>query len=202
GSDNANLPAFIVMTPTWTGRKEAQALYNRLWGSGFLASKYSGVLFRRTGDPVLYLSNPPGVDPTARRRMLDAVNKLNQQTFDDFGDPETNARIAQYEMAFRMQRSVPELTDTSQEPQSVKELYGPEVDTPGTFAASCLLARRMVERGVRCVQIFHRGWDQHFNLAHDLPKQCHDVDQPSAGLIKDLKQRGLLEDTLVIWGGE
>jgi hypothetical protein len=202
GSDNSNLPAFIVMTPSWTGRKEAQALYNRLWGSGFLPSKYSGVLFRRTGDPVLYLSNPPGVDSSTRRRMLDAVNELNHKTFDEFGDPETNARIAQYEMAFRMQHSVPELTDLSQEPQSVKDLYGPDVNTPGTFAASCLLARRMVERGVRCVQIFHRGWDQHFNLAHDLPKQCHDVDQPSAALIKDLKQRGLLEDTLVVWGGE
>jgi hypothetical protein len=202
GSENANLPAFIVMTPSWTGRKEAQALYNRLWGSGFLASKYSGVLFRRTGDPVLYLSNPPGVDRTTRRRMLDAVNQLNQSAFEDFGDPETNARIAQYEMAFRMQQSVPELTDLSQESQSVKDLYGPDVNTPGTFAASCLLARRMVERGVRCVQIFHRGWDQHFNLAHDLPKQCHDVDQASAALVKDLKQRGLLDDTLVIWGGE
>ncbi len=202
GSENDNLPAFVVTTPTWTGRKEAQALFNRLWGAGFLPSKHSGVLFRKSGDPVLYLSNPPGVDRTTRRRMLDAVSAMNARVFKDVGDPETNARIAQYEMAFQMQKSVPELTDVSKESKKVKEMYGPDVDTPGTFAASCLLARRMAERDVRCVQIFHRGWDQHGKLPTALPKQCKDVDQPMSALIKDLKQRGLLEDTLVVWGGE
>lgn len=202
GSDNKDLPAFVVMTPAWTGRKTAQALFNRLWGSGFLPSKHNGVLFRKGSDPVLYLSNPAGVDRDTRRQMLDAVAAINHQTYEEIGDPETNAWIAQYEMAFRMQKSVPELTDLSSESASTKALYGPEVDKPGTFAASCLLARRMVERGVRCVQIFHRGWDQHSNLERDLPNQCRDVDQASAGLVMDLKQRGLLEDTLVVWGGE
>lgn len=202
GSENKNLPAFVVMTPSWTGRKEAQALYNRLWGAGFLPSKHAGVMFRKSGDPVLYLSNPPGVDRTARRRMLDAVSEMNHRTYEGFGDPETNTRIAQYEMAFRMQDSVPELTDVSKESKAVKEMYGPDVEKPGTYAASCLLARRMAERDVRCVQIFHRGWDQHGNLAQDFPNQCKDVDQPTAALIKDLKERGLLEDTLVVWGGE
>jgi len=202
GTMNSDLPAFVVMTPSWTGRKEAQALFNRLWGSGFLPSKHQGVALRKAGDPVLFLSNPPGVDGAARRRMLDSLARFNQRTFDSIGDPETLARIDQYEMAFRMQTSTPELIDISDEPQSVLEMYGPDVTKPGTFAASCLLARRMAERDVRFVQIFHRGWDQHANIAGDLPNQCRDVDQPCWALVQDLKQRGLLDDTLVVWGGE
>jgi hypothetical protein len=202
GSTNRNLPAFVVMTPTWTGRKEAQALFNRLWGSGFLPSKHQGVALRSSGDPVLFLSNPPGVDAATRRRMLDSLARLNQKEYDAVADPETQARIAQYEMAFHMQTSVPELMDVSKEPARVLDLYGPDVHKPGTFAASCLLARRLAERGVRFVQLFHRGWDQHFNIAGDLPNQCRDVDQACYGLITDLKQRGLLDDTLVVWGGE
>ena len=202
GTENNNLPAFVVMTASWTGRKEAQAIYNRLWGSGFLPSKHQGVALRSSGDPVLFLSNPAGVDAATRRRMLDALAQLNQKQLDDIADPETQARIAQYEMAFRMQSSVPELMDLSREPKHILDLYGPDVHKPGTFAASCLLARRLAERGVRFVQIFHRGWDQHGNLAGDLPNQCRDVDQPCYALIRDLEQRGLLDDTLVVWGGE
>ncbi|MCG8585764.1 MAG: DUF1501 domain-containing protein, partial [Pirellulales bacterium] len=202
GSENANLPAFVVMTAKWSGRKQAQALYNRLWGSGFLPSKHQGVALRSQGDPVLFLKNPPGVDPATRRRMLDSLERLNKKQYEQFVDPETQARIAQYEMAFRMQTSVPELTDISDEPKHVLDMYGPDVHKPGTFARSCLLARRMAERGVRFSQIFHRGWDQHGNVAGDLPKQCRDVDQPSQALVKDLKQRGMLDDTLVVWGGE
>jgi hypothetical protein len=202
GSENQNLPTFIVMTPTWSGRKDAQAIYNRLWGSGFLASRFSGVHMRSAGDPVLFLKNPDGVSAESRRRMLDALERMNRRTFERIGDPETNARIAQYEMAFRMQTSMPELTDISKEPQSVLDLYGPEVTRPGTFAYSALMARRMVERGVRCVELFHRGWDQHFNIAGDLPNQCRDVDQGCYGLVQDLKARGLLDETLVLWGGE
>ncbi len=202
GALNDDLPSFVVMTPSWTGRKEAQALYNRLWGSGFLPSRHQGVALRSQGDPVLFLSNPPGVDDKVRRRMLDRLSRFNQRTFERFGDPETQTRIEQYEMAFRMQSSVPELTDLSQEPQHILDMYGPDVGKPGTYASSCLLARRMIERDVRFVQIFHRGWDQHGNVAGDLPNQCRDVDQPSWALIQDLKQRGLLDDTLVVWGGE
>jgi len=202
GTLNENLPSFVVITASWTGPQEAQALYNRLWGSGFLASKHQGVALRSQGDPVLFLSNPSGVDSTTRRRMLDSLARMNQQTLDQFGDPETQARITQYEMAFRMQSSVPELVDLSDEPQHVLDMYGPDVLKQGTFAASCLLARRMAERDVRFVQIFHRGWDQHKNVAGDLPNQCRDIDQPCWALIQDLKQRGLLDDTLVIWGGE
>jgi hypothetical protein len=202
GTMNENLPAFVVMTPSWTGRKEAQALFNRLWGSGFLPSKYQGVALRSKGDPILFLGNPPGVDAAARRRMLDGLAKLNQHELDAVADPETQARISQYEMAFRMQTSVPELADLSKEPAHVLDMYGPDVHKPGTFAASCLLSRRLIERGVRFVQLFHRGWDQHFNLPTDLPNQCKDVDQACYALITDLKQRGLLDDTLVVWGGE
>ncbi len=202
GTENENLPAFMVMTATWTGRKDAQALYNRLWGNGFLPSKYQGVALRSGQDPVLYLSNPAGIDSRVRRRMLDSLSKLNQQTYEHSGDPETAARIAQYEMAFRMQTSVPDLSNIADEPQHVLDLYGPDVTTPGTFANCCLMARRMAERGVRFTQIFHRGWDQHGNLPGDLPKQCRDIDQPSAGLLTDLKQRGMFDDTLVVWGGE
>lgn len=202
GTMNQTLPTFVVMTATWTGRKEAQAIYNRLWGSGFLPSKHQGVALRSIGDPVLFLSNPPGVDASTRRRALDAINQLNQREYASIADPETQTRIAQYEMAFRMQSSVPELTDISKEPKHVLDMYGPDVHKPGTFARCALLARRLVERDVRFVQIFHRGWDQHFNISGDLPNQCRDVDQPCYALITDLKQRGLLDDTLVVWGGE
>ena len=202
GTENENLPAFMVMTASWSGRKQAQALFNRLWGSGFLPSKYQGVSLRSSGDKVLYLNNPDGIDPTVRRRMLDSLAALNHTNAERIGDPETHARIAQYEMAFRMQTSVPDLADISDEPQHVLDLYGPEVTKPGTFANTCLMARRMAERGVRFTQIFHRGWDQHNRLPKDLPKQCRDVDQPCAGLLSDLRQRGMLDDTLVVWGGE
>ena len=202
GSMNKNLPSFVVMTPSWTGRKEAQALYNRLWGSGFLPSKHQGVALRSSGDPVLFLSNPPGIDRAQRRRMLDHLEGFNQRTFESLGDPDTQTRINQYEMAFRMQTSVPELTEIGGESKATLDMYGPEATTPGTYAHSCLLARRMIERDVRFVQIFHRGWDQHGNLTGDLPNQCRDVDQASWALVQDLKARGLLEDTLVIWGGE
>ena len=202
GTENQDLPTFVVMTPYWSGRKEAQAIYNRLWGSGFFPSKHQGVALRSGGDPVLFLSNPPGVDATGRRRVLDALARLNAQQREVVGDPEIETRITQYEMAYRMQTSVPELTDISGESQHVLDMYGPEVTKAGSFAASCLLARRMMERDVRFVQIFHRGWDQHANVAGDLPKQCKDIDQPAWALVQDLKQRGLLKDTLVIWGGE
>jgi hypothetical protein len=202
GSEVDNLPAFVVMTPSWSAKRDAQALYQRLWGSGFLPSRHQGVALRSKGDPVLFINNPPGVDAASRRQMLDAVGKLNQLEYDRLGDPEIQTRIAQYEMAFRMQTSIPELTDISSEPKSVLDLYGPEVTKPGTFAASALLARRLAERGVRCVQILHREWDHHLNLPRDLPLQCRDADQACAGLITDLKQRGMLDDTLVVWGGE
>jgi hypothetical protein len=202
GTMNQDLPAFVVMTASWSSKTDAQAIYNRLWGAGFLPSKHQGVALRAQGDPVLYLSNPDGVDPAIRRRMLDGLAKLNQREFEHLGDPETQARIAQYEMAFRMQTSVPELLDLGSEPKAILDLYGPDVNTPGTFARSCLLARRLAERDVRFVQIFHRGWDQHGNVSGDLPRQCQDVDQACYALVTDLEQRGLLKDTLVIWGGE
>ncbi len=202
GSENDDLPAFVVLNSTWSARRDAQALYNRLWGSGFLPSRHQGVLLRTQGDPVLFLSNPQGVSTNTRRRMLDALSRLNQQRFQAMGDPEIQTRIAQYEMAFRMQRSVPELTNLNNEPESTFSLYGPDARRPGTFAYNCLLARRLAERDVRFVQVFHRGWDQHGALPRDLPLQCRDIDQACAALIKDLKQRGMLEDTMVIWGGE
>jgi len=202
GSEAENLPAFVVMTPRWSAKRDAQALYQRLWGSGFLPSRHQGVALRAQGDPVLFLNNPPGVDAAARRAVLDGITRMNQAAYERYGDPEILTRIAQYEMAFRMQTSIPELTDISQEPKSVLELYGPEVTQPGTFAASALLARRLVERGVRVVQILHREWDHHGDLPRDLPLQCRDVDQACKGLILDLKQRGMLDDTLVVWGGE
>ena len=202
GTMNRDLPDFVVMTATWTGRKSAQALYERLWGTGFLPSRHAGVALRAQGDPVLYLSNPEGVSAQTRGEMLAALSKLNRKLYDEIGDPEINTRIAQYEMAYRMQTSVPELTNIASEPKHILDMYGPDVTTPGTFAASCLLARRLVERDVRFVQIFHRGWDQHGNLPKDITNQCRDIDQPCAALINDLKQRGMLDDTLVIWGGE
>ncbi len=200
GSANQNLPAFIVMISS--GKESDQPLYTRLWGSGFLPSEHQGVQFRGIGDPVLYLSNPPGIDADTRRRMLDGIAKLNAKQFDNYADPEINTRISQYEMAYRMQTSVPDLVDVSKEPESVLEMYGPDVKKPGTFAYNCLLARRMAERGVRFIQLYHRGWDQHNNLPKRIREQCKDTDQPSAALVKDLKQRGMLDDTLVIWGGE
>ena len=202
GSDNQDLPTFVVLHSSWSAKRDAQALYERLWGAGFLPTRHAGVSLRSSGDPVLYLSNPPGVTPIRRRKMLDGLRQLNQFQSTRIGDPEIDTRISQYEMAYRMQASIPELTDFSQEPQHVLQLYGPDVTTPGTFAANCLLARRMVERNVRFVQIFIRGWDQHGNLPQDLSLQCRDVDQATAGLIQDLQQQGLLDDTLVVWGGE
>ena len=173
-----------------------------MWGPGFLPGKYSGVVLRPGADPVLYLENPPGVSGSDRRAMLDALGRLNQRGFAKFGDPDIQTRIAQYEMAYRMQSSVPELTDLDSESQATKDLYGPRVETPGSFARSALLARRLVERGVRMVQILHRGWDSHGNLPSELGNQCMDTDQPVAALVKDLKQRGMLDETLVVWGGE
>jgi len=202
GSESNDLPAFVALTPTWSSTAAAQALFTRMWSSGFLATRYNGVALRSSGDPVLYLPDPPGVSRDDRRAMLDTLGRLNQHRFEQLGDPEIQTRIAQYEMAFRMQTSVPDLTNWSDESPETLEMYGPEVNTPGTFAASALLARRLVERGVRVVQLLHRGWDQHGNIAGDLPKQCSDVDQPCAALLKDLKQRGLLDSTLVVWGGE
>mgnify|MGYP001178958893 FL=1 len=200
GSDCQNLPAFVVFTPTV--KNPSQALFTRMWSSGFLASKYDGVKLRGSGDPVLYVKNPPGVNPGDRRTMLDALGKLNQKTFERFGDPETQTRIAQYEMAFRMQSSVPDLTDLSGESKATLEMYGPNTTKPGTYAHSALLTRRLMERGVRVVQILHRGWDQHGSLPAQIKNQCMDTDQPTAALMKDLKQRGLLDDTLVVFGGE
>src|SRR5271165_2950146 len=199
GCETEDLPAFVVMISSAGG---GQPLYDRLWGNGFLPSRYQGVKFRSVGDPVLYLSNPQGFTADNRRQFLDALGQLNKIESDAFGDPETNARIAQYEMAFRMQTSVPELTDLTSEPASTFELYGEDAKKPGTFAANCLLARRLAERGARYIQLYHRDWDHHGNLPKELPKRCKDVDQASAGLITDLKQRGMLDDTLVIWGGE
>ena len=200
GSDCQNLPSFVVFTPTV--KNPSQALFTRMWSSGFLPSKYDGVKLRGSGDPVLYVKNPPGVSPGDRRTMLDALSELNRKTYDRFGDPETQSRIAQYEMAFRMQASVPDLTDLSNESKKTLEMYGPNATKPGTYAHSALLTRRLIERDVRVVQILHRGWDQHGSLPAQIKNQCMDVDQPTAALIKDLKQRGLLEDTLVVFGGE
>jgi len=190
------------MVSQGTGNPNDQPLYDRLWGSGFLPTKYQGIKFRSSGDPVLFLSNPGGVADGTRRRMLDDLARLNQLKLDATGDPEIATRIAQYELAYRMQTSVPELTDVSQEPEHVFELYGADSRKPGTYAANCLLARRLVERGVRFVQLFHRGWDQHTSLPKQIAGQCADTDQASAALITDLERRGLLDDTLVVWGGE
>lgn len=202
GSENHDLPSFVVLVSQGSGNPADQPLYDRLWGSGFLPSRYQGVKFRSQGDPVLFLSNPDGVSEANRRRLLDDLAKLNQLKQDETGDPEIATRIAQYEMAFRMQTSVPELTDLSKESEHTFRMYGSDAKTPGTFAANCLLARRLAERGVRFIQLFHRGWDQHTNLPKQIAAQCKDVDQAGAALIRDLKQRGLLDDTLVVWGGE
>ena len=202
GSESENFPAYVVLLSQGTGKNPGQPIFSRLWGSGYLPSSHQGVMLRPGVNPVLYLSDPPGVTRTQRRRMLDDLAELNQQYAEDVGDPETLARIEAYEMAYRMQSSVPELTDLSDEPESTFDLYGAEARKPGSYAANCLLARRLIERGVRFVQLFHRGWDQHIALQTQLPAQCRDVDQASAALVKDLKQRGLLDETLVVWGGE
>jgi hypothetical protein len=199
GTENQELPAFVVMISS--GRND-QPLYDRLWGTGFLSSRYQGVKLRSVGDPVLYISDPEGFDREQRRRFIDDLEVLNREKLKDFNDPEISTRIAQYEMAFRMQASVPELTDLSKEPASTFEMYGEDARKPGTFAANCLLARRLAERGVRYIQLYHRGWDHHNTLPPLIKREAKLVDQGSAGLIQDLKQRGLLDDTLVIWGGE
>ncbi|HVY70469.1 MAG TPA: DUF1501 domain-containing protein [Verrucomicrobiae bacterium] len=202
GSESENLPAFVVMTSVSKGTSCGQIFYDFYWGSGFLPSRYQGVKFRGSGDPVLYASNPAGMSRQMRRGMLDDIAKINAMKMKEFGDPEIATRIAQYEMAYRMQASVPELADFSKEPESVLETYGPQVKEQGTYAHNCLMARRLVERGVRFVQVMHAGWDQHNSITTELYTQCKDTDQPSAALIKDLKRLGLLDDTLVIWGGE
>jgi hypothetical protein len=202
GTENKDLPAYVVMTSWGTGRPNDQPLYDRLWGAGFLPTQHQGVKFRNSGDPVLYLSDPKGINRKMRRNMLDEIAKLNRKDRQVVGDPEIDARISQYEMAFRMQSSVPDLTDVSKEPKHILDSYGPDVLKPGTYAANCLLARRMAERDVRCIQLFHMGWDHHGGLPNAVKGQCRDVDQPTAALIADLRQRGLLEDTLIVWGGE
>ena len=199
GSDNKNLPEFVVLI---TKGKTGQPLYSRSWGNGFLPSQHQGVQFRAGKDPVLYLDNPPGVTQDLRREQLNDLNKLHKINHDDVGDPEILARMSQYEMAFRMQTSVPKVMDVSREPDYIFDLYGEDSRVPGTFAANCLLARKLAEKDVKFIQLYHQGWDQHGNLPEGLKKQCKETDQASAGLIQDLKQRGLLEDTLVIWGGE
>ena len=202
GNANENFPAYMVLLSQGTGKNPGQPLFSRLWGNGYLPSKHQGVQLRPGANPVLYLANPPGITDRRRREQLDDLAKLNQLQAEAVGDPEIPARIAAYEMAYRMQTSVPELTDLSSESETTLERYGPEVRKPGSFAANCLLARRMVERDVRFVQLFHRGWDQHIAIEQQLPAQCRDIDQASAALITDLKERGLLDETLVIWGGE
>ncbi len=202
GSINANLPAFIVMVSQGSGKNPDQPIFSRLWGNGFLPSSHQGVGLRPGANPVLYLQNPPGVDRQQRRDMLDDLALLNQKRAMELGDPETLARIQAYEIAYRMQISVPELTDIRGESAETLAAYGPEVHKAGSYAANCLLARRLVERDVRFVQLFHRGWDQHIAIARQLPNQCHDIDQPTAALVKDLKQRGLLDDTLIVFATE
>ena len=202
GTQNSDLPAFVVLTSIGHGNTNDQPLYDRLWGSGFLPTEHQGVKFRNTGDPVLYISDPAGIDSSTRRDMLNDIASMNKLRLLSVKDPEIATRISQYELAFRMQASVPELTDISKEPSNILEMYGPSVKMPGTYAYNCLLARRLSERGVRFVQLYHRGWDQHGDLPNQIKRQCEDTDQPTAALVSDLKQRGLLDETLVIWGGE
>ena len=202
GSMNDNLPTFVVLVATPSNREQEQAISAKLWSNGFLPGQHAGVAFRSKGDPILYINNPPGVPTEVRRKMLDSLQGLNEQTFRAVGDPETQTRIAQYEMAFRMQASIPELTAIEAEPESTFKLYGEAAKKPGSFANSALMARRLVERGVRFVQIYHNNWDHHSNVGGRMPDQCRDVDQATYGLINDLKQRGMFDDTLIIWGGE
>jgi hypothetical protein len=202
GSLNQNLPTFVVLVAKPTNTEQVQAISARLWSSGYLSGEHAGVSFRTSGDPILYINNPPGVPPEVRRKTLDGLRALNEMNYRTVGDPETHTRIQQYEMAFRMQASVPELTDLATEPESTFQFYGDDAKKPGTFANTVLLARRMVERGVRFVQIYHNNWDTHANVSGRLPDQCRDVDRACYGLIQDLKRRGLYDSTLVIWGGE
>ena len=202
GSSNENLPAFSVLLSRGTGRPAGQPLYSRLWGNGFLHSLHQGVQFRSGKDPVLYLKDPDGIDRKSRRRMLDKLAELNHKQLEEFGDPEISSRIAQYEMAYRMQTSVPDVMDVSKEPDHIYQMYGPDSTQPGTYAANCLLARRLAESGVNFIQLYHMGWDNHDNVPTQIKGQALDTDQVSAALVMDLKQRGMLEDTLVIWGGE
>ena len=202
GAINKNLPAFVVLVATPTNREQEQAISSRLWGAGYLSGEHAGVSFRSKGDPILFINNPPGVPSAIRRRSIDGINALNEINYQKLGDPSTHTRIQQYELAFRMQASVPELTDLSSESEHTFDLYGQAAKQPGTFANTALMARRLVERGVRFVQVYHNNWDHHSNVGGRMPSQCQDVDQPSYALLEDLKQRGLLDDTLVIWGGE
>jgi hypothetical protein len=202
GNEASDLPSFVVMTSSDKGKTCGQLFFDYYWGSGFLPSKYQGVRFRGSGDPVPYIANPDGVSREARRKLLDGIQELNRQHLAEYGDPEIDTRISQYEMAFQMQKSIPGLLDFSDEPKHIIEQYGPQVDVPGTYARNCLIARRLLQRGTRFVQLMHSGWDQHGNLFTQLEQQCIDTDQPSAALVKDLKRLGLLDDTLVIWGGE
>jgi hypothetical protein len=202
GSDNENLPAFVVLVAIPSNREQEQAISGRLWSAGYLPGEHAGVSFRSAGDPILYINNPPGVPGEIRRRSIESLNKLNAFNYQATGDPETFTRMQQYEMAFKMQASVPELTDLSQESQHTFELYGEAAKKPGTFANTVLMARRLAERGVRFIQVYHNNWDHHSNVGGRMPDQCKDVDQPCYALLEDLKQRGLLDDTLIIWGGE
>ncbi|MGB0993881.1 MAG: DUF1501 domain-containing protein [Akkermansiaceae bacterium] len=202
GSENKDLPSFVAMVSRGTGRPNCQPLYDRLWGSGFLPTEHAGTKFMSVGEPVPYLANPKGMNKQARRRWLDHLKKINQHHAETMGDPEISARIKAYELAYRMQTSVPELTDISKEPKPILDMYGPTVTQRGSYAYNCLMARRLAERDVRFIELFHMGWDQHFTLPKQLPGQCRDTDQASAALIKDLEQRGMLDDTLVVWGGE
>jgi hypothetical protein len=202
GTENQDLPAFVALVSKPSGDTNSQPLHERMWGAGFLPAKYQGVRFTPTKDPVLYLTDPAGISRPLRRGMLDDLGDLNRLTLAESHDPETQNRIDQFEMAFRMQAAVPELADLSREPEHVFELYGPESRKPGTYAANCLMARRLAERGVRFIQLYHRGWDQHGNLPRDIRSQCYDTDQPTAALLIELRRLGLLDDTLVIWGGE
>ena len=202
GSDNENLPAFVVLVAMPSNREQEQAISGRLWSAGYLSGEHAGVSFRSKGDPILYINNPAGVPSDVRRRSIDGLNKLNQLTYESLGDPHTATRIHQYEMAFRMQASVPELTDLSQETEHTFKLYGEDARKPGTFANTVLMTRRLAERGVRFIQVYHNNWDHHSNLSNRMPSQCKDVDQPCHALLEDLKQRGMLDETLVIWGGE
>jgi hypothetical protein len=202
GSMNENLPTFVVLVATPTNREQEQAISARLWSSGYLPGEHAGVSFRSKGDPILYINNPPGVPDSVRRRTIEGLNALNALEYEQLGDPETQTRISQYEMAFRMQASVPELTDLSKEPEHIFKLYGEDAKKPGSFANSVLMARRLAERGVRFIQLYHNNWDHHSNVGGRMPSQCKDVDQPCFALLEDLKQRGMLDETLVIWGGE
>jgi len=202
GSTNENLPTFVVLVATPTNREQEQAISSRLWSSGYLPGEHAGVSFRSKGDPILFINNPPGVPDSVRKRTIEGLNALNELNYQQLGDPETQTRISQYEMAFRMQASVPELTDLSKESEATMKLYGDDVRKPGSFANSVLMARRLAERGVRFIQLYHNNWDHHSNVGGRMPSQCKDVDQPCYALLEDLKQRGMLDDTLVIWGGE